>query len=240
MSKTYILILINFLLWCFYLNGNGNVVNNCGEKSQKTNQTNEIKINVAESFKEFNNKKLIDLNNFEFLINNKSCENRKQKPIVVIAIHSSPDNFDFRMTVRETWGQFSSESLIVFMLGAVPDDVQSQLELENKVYGDIVQGNFIDSYRNLTYKHAMVFKWFLENCPTVKFLLKIDDDVFINTPLLYEYLQGKGPNNSIFNKPDLMLCVPAIHFYPCREENDKWFASHEEYSRDYYPPYCMG
>jgi hypothetical protein len=216
--------------------------NHVMSENLKLNKTNETKLKDsqnAEWFNALNPHKLIDLNNFTFLIN-KPCENLNQLPIVVITINSAPANFRNRKIIRETWGGFDSRSLIVFMLGAVPDDVQSQLELENKVYGDIVQGNFIDSYQNLTYKHAMVFKWFLESCPTVKFLLKTDDDVFINTPLMYEYLQGNGPNNStIFNKTELMLCDPAEFLNPIRSES-KWKVTVEEYSNNVYPPYCRG
>jgi hypothetical protein len=114
-----------------------------------------------------------------------------------------------------------------------------QIELENEVYDDIVQGNFVDSYRNLTYKHTMVFKWFLENCSNVKYLLKTDDDVFINTPKLVEYLKGEKPNDGMLNKTDLVLCHVRNSAYPTRNEG-KWKVTFEEYSRETYPRYCIG
>jgi hypothetical protein len=169
-----------------------------------------MNFDLTEWFENLDPKKLIDLTNFEFLINNKSCENLAQKPSVVIAIHSAPRNIERRIAIRETWGQLSRESLIIFMLGAVPEKIQLEIELENKVYGDIEQGNFIDSYRNMTYKHAMVFKWFLESCRNVKYLLKTDDDVFINTPLLYEYLKEEDRTIQQISTRLISFCVMKI------------------------------
>jgi hypothetical protein len=77
------------------------------------------------------------------------------------------------------------------MLAAVNPNTQKLIELENSKFGDILQGNFIDAYRNLTYKHTMVFKWFLESCASAEYLLKTDDDVFINTPFLIHYLENR-------------------------------------------------
>jgi hypothetical protein len=127
------------------------------------------------------------------------------------------------------------------MVGAVAeDDVQKQLEMENEIYGDIVQGNFIDSYRNMTYKHTMVLKWFLENCSNVKYLLKTDDDIFVNIPELIDHIEGRRPRSFLFLKPDLMLCDPLINNPVGRGETGRHRVTWEEYSRSTYPHYCNG
>lgn len=46
------------------------------------------------------------------------------------------------------------------MLGAVNNEsLQNAINEESERYHDLVQGNFVDSYRNLTYKHVMGLKW---------------------------------------------------------------------------------
>ena len=51
---------------------------------------------------------------------------------------------------------------------------------ENIQHGDIVQGNFFDSYRNLSYKATMGNLWVSEFCEQAEFVVKTDDDMFID------------------------------------------------------------
>ena len=66
----------------------------------------------------------------------------------------------------------------------------------------IFQGNFIDSFENLSYKHLMGFKWLEDECLTSKpsFVVKADDDVFIETFHLYNFVSaiyGQSPKRSL-------------------------------------------
>jgi beta-1,3-galactosyltransferase 1 len=48
---------------------------------------------------------------------------------------------------------------VIFLLGSVLDPMlQYQIEEENKKFKDIVQGQFIDSYRNLTNKGVSLLR----------------------------------------------------------------------------------
>ena len=70
------------------------------------------------------------------------------------------------------------------MLGR-PEDGQKQEKLreENKKHGDIVQGDFLDTYHNLSYKAIMGNLWVSQFCDQAEFVVKTDDDMFID---LYE------------------------------------------------------
>ncbi|XP_025095015.1 UDP-GalNAc:beta-1,3-N-acetylgalactosaminyltransferase 1-like isoform X3 [Pomacea canaliculata] len=74
---------------------------------------------------------------------------------------------------------------ILFLLGLPTNDanstVQSLIELEHKKYGDTLQGDFIDTYNNLTHKGVMGYRWITQYCPHVRLVAKIDDDVFVDT-----------------------------------------------------------
>lgn len=77
----------------------------------------------------------------------------------------------------------------VFLLGRVSTDAEQQrLEAEHDQHGDLVQGDFLDSYHNLSHKGVMGYGWVEHHCPRVKVLVKLDDDMFFDTvKLLHHY-----------------------------------------------------
>ena len=60
--------------------------------------------------------------------------------------------------------------------------VQAQIELESNVYHDIIQGDFIDRYTNLTFKSLLAMNWTEKYCSKAKYFIKSDDDMVINFP----------------------------------------------------------
>ena len=63
-----------------------------------------------------------------------------------------------------------------------------QIVEEYRTHGDIIQEDFVDSYMNLTLKTIMGIKWAQNYCSKASFILKTDDDIFVNIPLLMENL----------------------------------------------------
>lgn len=67
----------------------------------------------------------------------------------------------------------------------------NRLHNEAKLYNDIIQDNFIDTYDNLTIKSVMALKHVSRSCAkTCAYFLKCDDDTFVNVPNLLHYLLG--------------------------------------------------
>ena len=77
------------------------------------------------------------------------------------------------------------------------------IKAEAALFGDILQGSFVDSYRqwpkkhgkkqwssskslnrNLSYKAILGHLWISSNCPEADLVVKADDDFFIDIPLL--------------------------------------------------------
>ena len=50
---------------------------------------------------------------------------------------------------------------------------QLMLEEEHKLYRDIVQGSFIENYKNLTLKSIMGLKWVSQYCKEAPFAIKV-------------------------------------------------------------------
>lgn len=57
--------------------------------------------------------------------------------------------------------------------------LERQLKEESTLYGDILQFNFTDDYYNLTLKTVSILRWTALHCSGARFLLKLDDDVFL-------------------------------------------------------------
>jgi hypothetical protein len=185
---------------------------------------------------------LIDLDNFEFLMNPKTCRDLEQQPLVVVLVHSAPDNVQKRQTIRETWGvQNDSRSLLLFLIGNVNGSVLAErVGLENQLYGDLVQGSFNDAYRNMTYKHVMALKWFVYHCPGARYLLKTDDDVFVNSPLLYDVLARPTALFERLHRGRLVYCHKIERAKVKRTFRSKWRVSFDEYRDKFFPSHCPG
>lgn len=69
----------------------------------------------------------------------------------------------------------------VFLLGEFfKGFVNDMIVEENECYCDIIQGSFLDSYGNFMLKIRMVMIWMVKDCFSVKYVMKIDDDMWIN------------------------------------------------------------
>ena len=120
-------------------------------------------------------------------------------------------------------------------MGAVESlSLQHDLDLESLNYSDLVQGNFLDAYRNMTYKHVMALKWFTYYCDEVKYMMKTDDDVFINTPAVYDLLESDAPRHK------LLFCSEVRGARVKRTYRSKWHVSTKEFSAKFYPNHCPG
>ncbi|KAF5285515.1 hypothetical protein FQR65_LT13212 [Abscondita terminalis] len=177
--------------------------------------------------------RLINLTSFEFTILHR-CDSA---PILLVLLHTAANHFDRRKSIRETWGVKRADVNIFFMLGSVSTQKeQLQIEEENEIHKDIIQGSFLDSYRNLSYKHAMTLKYVTYHCSQTQYVLKVDDDIFVNIPTLLQYLRI---DNFTYGPQGRMLCLPSRYLEVVRWTS-KWKTSEEEYNQTHYPQFCVG
>lgn len=176
---------------------------------------------------------------YNFIINPRHVCSRKQLVLLMLII-TSPENRERRMMIRQTWGNhnFSSTPTVqkVFVTGRPnTTTLQNALEYESDLYQDILQADFGESYYNLTHKTIMALQWVTHFCRSTVFVLKVDDDVFINVFRLLPLV--KYMNMTAENK-NILMCQVNMKAKVYR--TGKYKVSEEEYAGDYYPPFCLG
>jgi hypothetical protein len=109
------------------------------------------------------------------------CLQKKTNIILILTIViSAPKNFEERHAIRQGWGKMASKmpkSALIFLVGT--NELLVQLEAESDTYGDVAITDTVDTYQNLTLKTLAAFDWMRQYCPQAQYLLKTDDDMFI-------------------------------------------------------------
>lgn len=188
-----------------------------------TNQTSVNPINSTYDFK---------------LLLRPSCDN--QSYFLLVYVHSSPGNLKNRLLIRETWASYlKTGARTVFIVGlSTSSEINKLISLESSIYNDIVQADFIDSYRNLTYKGITALKWITEYCKNVDYVLKLDDDIVVNIFVLIRHLNYIQSKNEL--EPKSIMCNLHRKMKVIRDKKSKWYLSKEEFKDDYFGKYCSG
>lgn len=131
---------------------------------------------------------------------------KTRAPMLLLAIKTQSANFENREAIRQTWGRSGrvkgrerEGGLVrrVFLLGKTKDSLDEyKLKLESKIFGDIIQWDFTDTFFNLTLKDVLFWEWFSSRCPHARFIFKGDDDVFVRTPAILDYLLAVEENRT--------------------------------------------
>lgn len=186
---------------------------------------------------------LLDMNNFTFYNNCPKLCTKNGSPYLFAFVHSAASHFKRRKLARKTWVSLSTQIQlkfrVAFLLGD-PDDsfIQKKIDRESEKYQDIIQGNFVDTYEHLSYKHLMGYKWVLNYCRNVTFVLKVDDDAFIDIFALILYTQKKLIISNQHPK-DILCCSVFPQGTPVYR-NGRYKLTYKDYPYDTLPKYCSG
>ncbi|NXI27182.1 B3GN5 glucosaminyltransferase, partial [Sterrhoptilus dennistouni] len=182
-----------------------------------------------------------------YLINHREkCQ--QQDVLLLLFVKTSPENRHRRDAIRQTWGnekyvrsQLNANIKTLFALGRPTDRLQKtrqqrELELEDQIYQDLIQQDFLDTFHNLTLKLLLQFSWVNTYCPHARFIMSADDDIFIHMPNLVAYLQ------SLTQMGAQDLWIGRVHrgSPPIRDKSSKYYVPYEMYPWPSYPDYTAG
>jgi len=126
----------------------------------------------------------------------------------------------------------------VFLVGKSQDDrINNLMLMESKQHNDVIIGDFLDTYRNLTYKTLLTIEYPNKHCPNAQYIMKTDEDCYINVKSVIQWLVSQQKSTTV--KP---LYMGRIHWdnTPSRGNTSKYYVTREEYKEDVYPPYAAG
>jgi len=161
---------------------------------------------------------------------------------VVIFVQSSHLNTARRELIRTTWANGSyykkNRRPYVFFVSGLETRchcVRETVRLEMSVRKDILLLAINDSYDNLTIKGLLTMAW-IENKlnASVKFVIKTDDDVILNT---FRWLSILSIQMSSRRSP---FIIGYVWQRPAVQRTGRYAVSSKEYREDYYPAFCTG
>ena len=170
------------------------------------------------------------------LISEFSCHENPLQLLMIVT--SNVSSFKRRETVRLTWGNqkyFNKtyDFRTFFVVGKSYDNgTMKKLRKEMEIYKDIILGDYYEKFYNLPYKFETIFEWAYKHCD-FQYLLKTDDDLFINVPNLFKLLKRDDmPKKNVYKG--------RAQFYPGPAREGKYIVTHKEYSKPNYPPFVGG
>ncbi|XP_037026818.1 beta-1,3-galactosyltransferase 5-like [Bradysia coprophila] len=174
-----------------------------------------------------------------------AAKNNTQRTAVIVVL-SSRKNSERRNLVRQTYGSVKSANnvqilAVVFLLAnsdAHNNDVdRNKLQVESDRFGDIIMGDFVDSYRNLTLKTIMAYDWLTSHCREAQFVVKTDDDVVVNIFELTRRLDSLSPAEMVSSN---IWCRVDQNESTVTNISSKFYASPVDFPNDKFPNHCSG
>ena len=179
--------------------------------------------------------------------------------LLLMLIISAPFHLNERQVVRQTWLSYlvnnsrslgpsnvrafkdptdAANDLVIhywFVCGHYYDnesDIEGAVKNESNVYGDILRLEYTESYVLLVHKtlSSLLFASKMD----VRFVLKIDDDVYLHFPRMIWWLRTASLPEKLYGGYLLTKAKPI------RKPLHKWHVSKQHYNKTYFPPYCNG
>lgn len=181
----------------------------------------------------------------------------QEERFVLILIISAPFNTIRRLAIRQTWLSIladnsfaldrpnigamkdptnSSNTLLIqyfFVCGHYYPRVESAVVNETEVYGDILRLRYTEKYSLLVHKTLTSLK--LASTMNVEFVVKIDDDVYLDVPRMVWFLKTASLPEKLY-AGHLIYRGKII-----RRKLSKWYVSYQDYNETaVFPVYCNG
>ncbi|GFW38474.1 beta-1,3-galactosyltransferase 1 [Trichonephila clavipes] len=160
---------------------------------------------------------------------------------LLILVASAPHSIEQRSIIRKTWANQMNNRIYgfhvktIFMVGRASSHFNRMLvQAESEISKDMLVGDNYYSYHNLTLKTIEGLTWAYTNCePT--YILKTNDDCFINVQLLVNFLSTQNPI-----KKNLYVGHVRWASHIARKLNRQRYLSVKNFPKSRYVPYVEG
>ena len=158
---------------------------------------------------------------------------------LLIVVCSALSHVEQRNAIRATWASdvknYQLKTRVVFLVGSSERSLApvAAVATEAEKYDDVITIDMVDSYANLTYKSITMLHWVYKHCDSAKFILKTDDDMFINVPVLHDSLRNNDHSRFVMG----YIIAGA---QPIRDRSSKYYTPPSQYNKFMYPTYISG
>ena len=170
-------------------------------------------------------------------------------PFLVALVLSSEEDRLMRNSIRKTWasvgktlywptrGEINAKVGVIFVVTKDAGQrayMWKNIRQEADLYDDILYLDIDSTFDTLSLKVASALRWSVRHCRRSKFFLKIEQDTFLNVPLLVDLL--------VYHEHRLTRSVVGHVYTRYRQVNrtGPWRVSREEFLMDEYPVYVSG
>ena len=177
-----------------------------------------------------------------------------KRALILVIINSRADRFHRRHGIRQTWGNGSDFNRVInhpyawrtlFVVGRSKNaEINKAVYKESITYQDIIFAKLDDTPHNKTLKTVVGMLWAWKFCQPY-FTIKADDDIFLNGPRIFEYVnqilkRDREPKNlwlcSLFTRRNLSIKLAHVKQKIGKNRTKFWSIFHSRV----YPPSCTG
>lgn len=126
----------------------------------------------------------------------------------------------------------------MFLVGKSSDpDINNWIAHEAAIHKDIVAGEFEDTFRNLYQKMILSLNWPLERKCNASYMLKTDEDCYVNVGNLVHWLNSYHTMNG--TRPIYAGRVQK-HLLVIRDNNSRYYVAENDHPQPYFHTYVSG
>ena len=164
---------------------------------------------------------------------------KKTQLRLVIVVCSKPENTELRLAIRRSWGlELDKPDVVLRFFVGQDDGWDDIIEREQALHSDVIRTDYVDSYENLSYKVLAAISWALHSIGPPLYIMKIDDDTYVNLPYLLHELRNRSVISDATHR--YVMGAVCLDSPVVRDDGDKWFVSYLDYPSDVYPTYVFG
>ncbi|EYC34194.1 hypothetical protein Y032_0001g3 [Ancylostoma ceylanicum] len=138
----------------------------------------------------------------------------------IVVVHMRAEDHAGRKRWRATYGnphlRENFKYNLIFSIGLPRKASDQDLIIEESgIYGDILQADYIDAYRNITLKQLAELRFFASSCENLFAVVKLDDDVAWGVNRTAEFVSKNVHPNELY-------CAKRDDHSPMVQKGMKW------------------